>query len=260
MDNKIILEKPTPHIALMTLNNPDALNALNTEFMNGIDAAIDEVNRDKNIFVLIITGTGKAFIAGADIKEMLNLSAVDMLEWAQIGSKINVKLEDLRIPVIAAINGFALGGGCELAMACDIRIASEKAKFGQPEVGIGVTPGAGGTQRLPRLVGVPKAKELLYTGKMINAAEAEKIGLVNSVVPHEELMDKVMELAQMIADQGQIAVQQCKKAVNAGMETDLKSALALELQAFCVCSATEDKQIGMGAFVRKEKEKKFVYR
>ena len=257
--SQVMLEKRGP-VAVLTLNRPEALNALNTAFMSEISQAADEAAANRNTRVLIITGMGKAFIAGADIKEMLALSAVEMLEWAQLGSELNVKLEALRIPVIAAINGFALGGGCELAMACDIRIASETAKFGQPEVGIGVTPGAGGTQRLPRLVGTGRAKELLFTGRQIGALEAERIGLVDKVVPAGALMDEALHMAEEIAAQGPIAVQQCKRAVNAGMQTDLKSALALELQVFSVCSATEDKQIGMGAFVHKQKEKRFVGR
>jgi enoyl-CoA hydratase len=166
----------------------------------------------------------------------------------------------MRVPVIAAINGFALGGGCELAMACDVRIASAAAKFGQPEVALGVTPGAGGTQRLPRLVGIGKAKELLYTGKIIDAAEAGKIGLADMVVEPEQLMPAAMEMAEQIALQGQIAVQQCKRAVNAGMQTDLKSALDLELQIFSLCNATEDKKIGMNGFINKVKVKAFVNR
>ena len=257
--SQIILEKKGP-VAVLTLNAPESLNALNTRFMAEISQAVDEAAADRDIYVLIITGAGKAFIAGADIKEMISLSAVEMLEWAKIGSDLNVKIEELPIPVIAAVNGFALGGGCELAMACDIRIASEKAKFGQPEVSLGVTPGAGGTQRLPRLVGMGKAKELLFTGRKVDAQEALRIGLADKVVPPEELMDAAMAMAAEIAAQGQVAVRQCKRLVNAGTQTDLKTALALELQAFSLCSATEDKQIGMGAFISKQAEKHFVNR
>jgi enoyl-CoA hydratase len=255
----IIVEKKG-HVGIITLNRPQALNALNTGFMQSIDDALSELDSDRNIYVIIITGTEKAFIAGADIKEMIDYDAVKMLDWAQVGSKLNCKIEEMRVPVIAAINGFALGGGCELAMACDVRIASTAAKFGQPEVALGVTPGAGGTQRLPRLVGIGKAKELLYTGKIIDAAEAGKIGLVDMVVKPEVLMPTAMEMAQQIALQGQIAVQQCKRAVNAGMQTDLKSALDLELQIFSLCNATEDKKIGMNGFINKVKIKAFVNR
>lgn len=256
--DKVLLEKQG-NIAILTLNNPKTLNALNGEFMSQIDKAIDEVNEDPNIYVLIITGTKKAFIAGADIKEMLPLTAAQTLEWGKIGSDLNTKIENLRIPVIAGLNGFALGGGCELAMACDIRIASEKAKFGQPECGLGITPGAGGTQRLPRIVGLGKAKELLYTGKIINAKEAFEIGLVNKVVDHEDLLDECLKMAEEIVANAQIAVQQIKRSVNMGVETDIETGLAYELQAFSVCNATEDKKIGMEAFLNKSKEKKFIY-
>lgn len=254
----IIVEKKE-HVGIITLNNTKSLNALSTGFMREIDDAVTRTAQDKDIYVLIITGAGKAFIAGADIKEMLDLSATQMLDWARLGGDLNKKIESLDIPVIAAINGFALGGGCELAMACDIRIASPKARFGLPEVGLGITPGAGGTQRLPRLVGEGRAKELLYTAKIIDAHQAEKIGLVNMVVAEEALLDAALEMAGQIVKQGQIAVQQCKRAVNTGMQCDINSALALELQGFCVCCASEDKRIGMQAFVDKS-EKKFVNR
>jgi len=257
--SKVLLEKQG-HIAILTLNNPSILNALNEQFMADIDNAISEVDKDKDIYVLIITGVGKAFIAGADISEMLPLTAPETLEWGKVGSDLNVKIENLRIPVIAALNGFTLGGGCELAMSCDIRIASENAKFGQPEVGLGITPGAGGTQRLPRIVGAAKAKELLFTGKIIDAQEAFSIGLVNTVVAHEALMSEVLSMANQIVVNAQIAVQQTKRAVNKGLETDLETGLAYELQAFSLCNATEDKKIGMGAFVNKQKEKHFVYK
>lgn len=258
--SKVIFEKHSEHIAVITLNSPENLNALSTEFMAEIDAAVDQAAADQTVYVLIITGTGKSFIAGANIKEMIDYNSLKMLEWARLGSDLNTKIENLRFPVIAAVNGFALGGGCELAMACDFRIASEKARFGQPEVGIGITPGAGGTQRLPRLVGEGIAKELLYTGKTITAAEAERIGLVNRTVAHETLMDEVIKVAQVISAQAQIAVQQCKRAVNVGMQTDLKSALALEHQIVSFCFDTEDKRIGMSAFLNKENEKHFIYR
>lgn len=257
--SKVLYEKKG-HVGLITLNNPAILNALNSEFMTEIDAAVNQADADKDIFAVIITGVEKAFIAGADIKQMLGLTGTEALEWARQGLDLNDKIENLRVPVIAAINGFALGGGCELAMACDIRIASSKAKFGQPECGLGITPGAGGTQRLPRLVGPAKAKELLYTGKIIRADEAAAIGLVNEVAEPEALMDAAFAMAEQIAVNAQIAVQQIKKAVNVGIETDIRTGLAYELQAFSLCNTTEDKKIGMTAFVNKEKEKHFVYR
>ena len=257
--DKVLLEK-LGHVAVLTLNNLSTLNAINTEFMGEIDKAINEVDRDNSIYVLIITGTGKAFIAGADITEMLSLTAVDALKWGKVGSDLNTKIENLRIPVIAALNGFTLGGGCELAMACDIRIASEKAKLGQPECGLGITPGAGGTQRLPRLVGVGKAKELLYTGKLISAQEAYEIGLVNKVVPPDDLLKEAMEMANQIAVNAQIAVQQIKRAVKIGLDTDIETGLSYELQAFSLCNSTEDKKIGMSAFINRSKEKTFLYK
>ena len=255
--DKVLLEKKQ-HIAVLTLNNPSTLNAINTEFMGDIDKAINEVDGDDSIYVLIITGTGKAFIAGADITEMLSLTAVEALKWGKVGSDLNTKIENLRIPVIAALNGFTLGGGCELAMACDIRIASEKAKLGQPECGLGITPGAGGTQRLARLVGVGKAKELLYTGKLISAQQAYEIGLVNKVVLPDDLLKEAMEMANQIAVNAQIAVQQIKRAVNIGLDSDIETGLAYELQAFSLCNSTEDKKIGMNAFINRSKEKTFL--
>jgi len=255
--DKVLLEKKQ-HIAVLTLNNPSTLNAINTEFMDDIDKAINEVDGDDSIYVLIITGTGKAFIAGADITEMLSLTAVEALKWGKVGSDLNTKIENLRIPVIAALNGFTLGGGCELAMACDIRIASEKAKLGQPECGLGITPGAGGTQRLARLVGVGKAKELLYTGKLISAQQAYEIGLVNKVVLPDDLLKEAMEMANQISVNAQIAVQQIKRAVNIGLDSDIETGLAYELQAFSLCNSTEDKKIGMNAFINRSKEKTFL--
>ena len=265
---KVTLEKQG-HIAIITMNNPNALNALSSPFMADISAAVDAVEADRDIFVTIITGVnfinkkGKptsTFIAGADIKQMLDLTPVSTIEWAEEGNKLNYRIEHMRGPVIAAVNGFCLGGGNELAMACDIRIASEKATFGQPEVGLGITPGAGGTQRLPRLIGTGKAKELLYTGRVIKAEEAEKIGLVDKVVPADELMDSALALANEILANSQVAVQQVKKCINYGMQTDMETARQFERQAFAVCNGSEDKHIGMGAFVNHEKEKHFVYR
>ncbi len=255
-----VLYEKKGHIAVITLNNPKVLNALSTDFVAEIHKAVDEVDRDKEIYVLIITGVEKAFVAGADIKQMLPLNAVEAIEWNRGAAELNVRLENLRVPVIAAVNGFALGGGCELAMACDIRIASEKAKFALPECGLGITPGAGGTQRLPRLVGAGKAKELLYTGKIIGAQEACSIGLVNSVAAPEALMDEAMAMAEQICANAQIAVQQIKKCVNLGLETDIATGLEFEQQAFGICNSTQDKTIGMSAFVNKEKEKHFIYK
>ncbi len=248
------------HVAIIKLNNPSTLNALSSQELADLDAAIDEVACDKEMYVAILTGEGKAFAAGADISEMLHYGASEGFAYGKKGNDLFLKIENLDIPVIAAVNGFALGGGCELSMSCDIRIASEKAKFGQPEVGLGITPGFGGTQRLARLVGTGKAKELIYTGDVINAAEAEKIGLVNKVVAPEELMNEAMTMANKIVANAQIAVKQSKKCINTGVETDIKTGIAYEEQAFGLCFATEDQKIGMGAFVEKKKEKNFVNR
>ncbi len=209
--------------------------------------------------MLILTGTKKSFIAGADIKEWNSLTSVEAVEWSGRIQKTNSRLESFRIPVIAAVNGYALGGGNELAMSCDIRIASSKAKFGQPEVGLGVIAGAGGTQRLPRLVGVSMAKELLYTGRTISAKEAERIGLVSRVTEPEELMPAALELAREICLNAQIAVQETKRAVNLGLRADIDTGLAAESQAFGICIGTEDKKIGATAFINKSMTKNFIY-
>lgn len=245
--------------AVLTLKRTEALNALNLEILGEMNKALDEIEKNDNIYVLIITGKEKAFIAGADIKEWNTLSPAKAVEWSEKMQQVNNRIEDFKVPVIAAVNGFTLGGGCELAMSCDIRVASEKAKFGQPEVWLGVIPGAGGTQRLPRLVGASKAKELLYTGRMISAEEALRIGLVDYVVPQDELIKTVMELAEEIERNGQIAVQETKRVINIGLRSDIYTGMRAESQGFALTIGTEDKNIGVGAFIRKEKEKKFVY-
>lgn len=245
------------HVGVMTISRPEALNALNSQVLTDLDAAIDQAEKDGEIYVVILTGDGRSFVAGADIGEMKEFSAVDGKRFGVRGGNVFLKLENLSKPVIAAINGFALGGGCELAMACDIRLASEKAKFGQPEVGLGITPGFGGTQRLPRIVGVSKAMELILTGKTIGAQEAKAIGLVSEVYPPEELMGKAMEMAEMICANAQIAVCQSKRCIRMGMQTDIATGAAFEAEAFGVTCGTEDKNEGMGAFLEKRMEKHF---
>lgn len=241
------------HIATMAFNRPDVLNALNSDVIKEVDSVLDEVIENEDIYVLVITGYGKAFVAGADIAEMSSMTPVEARRFAELGLNTFRRLELMEKPVIAAINGFALGGGCELSISCDIRIASEKAKFGQPEVGLGITPGFGGTQRLSRLVGVAKAKELIFTGNMINAAEAEKIGLVNKVVPHEELMVEALTLAEKIAGNAQKAVAYSKSAINRGSETDIETGMVVEKDLFGLCFSTEDQKEGMSAFIGKRK-------
>jgi len=204
--------------------------------------------------VLIISGAGgKAFVAGADITFMMEINALEGREFGLLGQGVMRLIEAMEKPVIAAIDGFCLGGGCELAMACDFRICSEKSKFGQPEVGLGVTPGFGGTQRLPRIVGAGIAKQLLYTGDIINADEAMRVGLVNYIVPSEQLMGNVEKLAQKIALRGQKSVRFCKIAVNEGMQIDIDRAMTVEADLFGLCFATEDQKEGMRAFVEKRK-------
>ena len=245
------------HIATLTISRPEALNALNSQVLNDLDAAIDQVELDGEVYVVILTGEGRSFVAGADIGEMKDFSAIDGKRFAVHGGSVFLKLENMAKPVIAAINGFALGGGCELAMACDIRLASEKAKFGQPEVGLGITPGFCGTQRLPRIVGIAKAMELILTAKTIGAAEAREIGLVSYVYPPEELMAEAKKLAESICANAQIAVQESKRCIRMGMQTDIYTAAAFEAEAFGVTCGTEDKNEGMGAFLEKRAEKNF---
>lgn len=255
----IILEKEGK-IAIVTINRPKALNALNSETLKEMDWVIDEVEQDEEILAVVLTGSGeKAFVAGADISEMKEMSTVQGRKFGILGNKVFRRLENLEKPVIAALNGFTLGGGCELAMACDIRIASTKTKVGQPEVGLGITPGFGGTQRLARLVGLGMAKELIYTGKVIGAEEAFRIGLVNKIVEPENLLAEAKALANTIASQAPIAVSLCKAAINKGIQTDIDTALSYESEVFGECFATEDQKEGMSAFVEK-REKNFKNR
>ena len=241
-------------IGIVTINRPKALNALNAATIRELDQVFDELGQDNGVKAVILTGSGdKSFVAGADITEMQPMTAIEGRTWAKVAQAVFNKIENLPKPVIAAINGYALGGGCELSMACDIRIASEKAKFGQPEVSLGIPPGFGGTQRLSRLVGKGRAKELLFTGEMIDAAEAYRIGLANKVVAPEELMEAAKAMAQKIISRAPIAVQACKAAVNEGLDTDLESGIAYEAEVFGLCFATEDQKEGMAAFVEKRK-------
>ena len=239
-------------VGIVTVNRPKALNALNADTMAELDSLVDVIAKDPAVKVVIITGAGdKAFVAGADIAYMQALTAAAGRAWGKAGQSVFDKIENLPQPVIAAVNGFALGGGNELAMACDIRIATDRAKFGQPEVTLGITPGFGGTQRLPRLVGKGRAKELLYTGDMVDAAEAYRLGLVNKVVAPAELMDAAKALAGKIMSRAPFAVQMCKAAVNEGLDTDLDTGIAYEAEVFGLCFATGDQKEGMAAFVEK---------
>ena len=247
-----ILVETRGRVGLVTLNRPKQLNALNDALMEELGAALKAFDADDAIGAVVLTGSAKAFAAGADIGAMAKWSYMEVYKSDYITRNWET-LCSVRKPVIAAVGGFALGGGCELAMACDIRIASEKAKFGQPETGLGITPGFGGTQRLPRLVGKGRAKELLFTADMIDAAEAYRIGLVNKVVPPEELMEAAKALAGRIMKRSAAAVQLAKAAVNRGIEAGLENGIAYEAEVFGLCFATEDQKEGMTAFVEKRK-------
>ena len=254
MEFKNVLLQKEGSLAIVTINRPKALNALNTETLNELDLVLDEIENDDNVYAVIVTGAGeKAFVAGADISEMKDKNVLEGRKFGLLGNKIFRKVETLGKPVIAAVNGFALGGGCELSMACDIRIASEKAKFGQPEVSLGITPGFGGTQRLARLVGMGMAKELIYSAKNINAEEAFRIGLVNKVVAPENLMEEAKKLANKIAGRAPIAVRLCKQAINRGIQVDIDTAINIEAEIFGECFSTEDQKDAMTAFVEKKK-------
>lgn len=250
---KFVLKEYADNILTIKVNKPSALNALSNDVLKDIGEAFDEAAADANINVIILTGEGKAFVAGADIAEMSTMNATEGKSFGELGAGIFRKIETMPKAVIAAVNGFALGGGCELAMACDIRIASEKAKFGQPEVGLGITPGFSGTQRMSRLVGLGKAKELIFTGNIINAKEAKEIGLVNEVVEPERLMDVAMEMAKKIASNAQLAVKYSKEAIDRGYQTDISTAIDIEANLFGLCFATEDQKEGMSAFLEKRK-------
>ncbi len=240
--------------AFLKINRPQALNALNKDTLIELSKAIDELNKDKKIKAVILTGEGdKAFIAGADIKQMANLTTIEAKEFSELGHNMLLKIENSRLIFIAAVNGFALGGGCETLMACDIAIAAKSAKIGQPEINLGVHPGFGGTQRLPRLVGRMKAKELILTGRNIDADEAFRIGLVNTVVDDDKLMETSEKIAGKIASKSGIQTNFIKELVNKGTDIDLNTALALEISYFSSSFSTHDQKEGMKAFIEKRK-------
>ncbi|MDP3481090.1 MAG: enoyl-CoA hydratase-related protein [Desulfoprunum sp.] len=243
-------------IATVTINRPKALNALNKETLEEMLCCFQGLAENAAIRVVIITGSGeKAFVAGADIAFMEKLDPLTARRFALLGQKVLSTIENLPQPVIAAVNGFALGGGCELALACDIRLASDNAKFGQPEVNLGVLPGFAGTQRLPRLIGKGPANELLFTGDIIDALEAYRLGLVNRVVPQEQLLPTCREMAEKIASRGPVAVRLCKDAVNCGMEMDLARACQYEADQFALCFTSDEQKEGMRAFLEKRPAK-----
>jgi enoyl-CoA hydratase len=249
---KNILVNKNNQITTVTINRPKSLNALNKETLEELLVVFEEISQDAETSAVIVTGEGeKAFIAGADILYMQSLTAHEARVFGQLGHRVMKTIENTPQPVIAAVNGFALGGGCELALSCDMRFASENAKFGQPEVNLGVVPGFGGTQRLPRLIGKGLATELLFTGNIIDAKEAERIGLVNRVVPAEDLMAECSKVAEAICQKGPLAVQLCKEAVNNGIEMDINRGCAYEADLFALCFSAEEQKEGMAAFLEK---------
>jgi enoyl-CoA hydratase len=254
MDYQNIIFEKEVDIAVVTFNRPKALNALNMEVLAEISDCLDRIAADEEIRAVILTGAGdKAFVAGADIKFMSTLSPLEAKKFATQGQEILFKLEGLPIPVIACVNGFALGGGNEIAMACDFIYASDKAQFGQPEINLGVIPGFGGTQRLSRLVGKGLAKELCLTGEMISAKRALEIGLVNKVFPPESLLEEAKKTARVMAQKGRVSIRAAKKVIDSGYDVDLRNALAMEADAFGLCFASEDQKEGMAAFIEKRK-------
>ncbi|MEM1545544.1 MAG: enoyl-CoA hydratase-related protein [Candidatus Methanomethylicia archaeon] len=251
----IIIEKKEG-VMKITLNRPRVLNAINTELITDLSHALDDADKDKDVRVIVITGAGdRAFSAGADISSFMELkSVVEAREFARKGFEMVIKrIESIRKPVIAMVNGLALGGGCELAMACDIIVASDKAVFGQPEINVGVLPGWGGMSRLARLVGIHKAKELAFTGDLISAIEAEKIGLINKVVPLEKLEEEVMKIANKLKDKSPIALQIAKETINRSFASDIDDVIMRDVDAFAAMFATEDSKEGVKAFLEKRK-------
>lgn len=254
MMNKNVLVEKENGIAFVMISRPEALNALNSATLHELKEIMFDVERDETVKVIIITGAGeKAFVAGADIAQMRNLSPLEGRKMTMLGQEVFNIIENLEKPVIAAVNGYALGGGCELAMACDIRIAAEQAKFGQPEVNLGIIPGFAGTQRLARLIGRGRAKYYIYTGYMMTAAEALNLGLVERVVKAEELMSVCKEIAQTIMSKAPVAIMMAKKAINQGLNMDMHSGVAYEAEAYTTCFGTKDRVEGMTAFVEKRK-------
>ena len=241
------------HILVVTMNRPKALNALNNQTLDELQEVTKMIAEDDDVYGVIITGEGRGFVAGADIVQMKPYKSEEGRTYAGYAQDTFNKIEALDKPVIAAVNGFALGGGCELALSCDIRIASEKAVFGQPEVTLGIMPCFGGTQRLPRLIGAGLAKEMIYTGRQVKAEEAKQFGLVNHVVPEQELLQTAKSTMEDVLKVSPVGVKYAKIAINKGADMDLKNALELEKDLVGLCFATEDKEVGMTAFLKKEK-------
>lgn len=241
-------------VAVIKFNRPKALNAINPDLLREFNAALTEIEEDASVKVLVLTGEGeKAFVAGADISHMVNLNPIQAREFSRAGQDTFFRIERLPIPVIACVNGFALGGGSEIAMSCDFIYAGEKAKFGQPEITLGIIPGFGGTQRLSRLVGKPMAKELCFTGAIIGAAEAKEIGMANRVFPDDTLWDETMKVAKKIATMGKVSLKAAKDCIERGYDVDVKDGCFMESDAFGLCMSSPDGKEGMSAFLEKRK-------
>lgn len=253
MEYKNIIFEVKENIGYVTINRPNSLNTLNTEVLEELEHVFRYISKSDEVKCVIITGAGRAFVAGADISQMSDLNTTEGRDMTIQGQRVMEFIENLDKPVIAAVNGFALGGGCELAMACDIRFASEKAKFGQPEVNLGIIPGYGGTQRLPRLVGKGMAKYLIFGAEMISAEEAYRIGLVQKVVPPEELLTEAEKFAKLVISKAPIAVKMAKTAINNGINLDLRSGVAFEAEAYVSTFCSKDRTEGMKAFIEKRK-------
>lgn len=252
----VVREDPSERISLLTINRPKFLNALNKATLEQLLYELQALSSDEKVGCIIITGSGnKAFVAGADIEELRNMTCFEAKEFSKLGHEIFNFIENNDKPVIAAVNGYALGGGLELAISCDIRIAAENAKFGLPEINLGIIPGFGGTQRLPKVVGIGKAKEMIFTGKVIDAIEAEKIGLVNKVVPAEELLKSAIEMANEITSKSSLSLKQAKDCINKGFEEPVETGVVIERNAFSLCFSTKDQKEAMTAFLEKRKPK-----
>lgn len=254
MDYQTIIFEKEAEIAILRFNRPKALNAITPDVLSEVGDALDQVALDETVKVLVLTGEGdRAFVAGADISHMSRLSPLEMRHFSRVGQELMFKLENLSIPVMASVNGFALGGGLEICMACDFVYASEKAKFGQPEINLGLIPGFGGTQRLPRLIGKARAKELCMTGNMVSAREAREMGLINKVFAREQLWDETMNTARLIADKGRVSLKAVKDCVGRGLDVDLRDGCYMESDAFGLCIVSPDAKEGMKAFLEKRK-------